>query len=114
MPAYVIGTVLGTDPALLDACAAQITPAVERYGGRVRGVGPVTVLDGDGSPSIATVIEFPSELDAAAWYDSPDVQALRSLTTATVVLVDAAEGRAESDHHMGDMQIAQRESGTCD
>lgn len=49
----------------------QVFATVERFGGRYRVLGgPVDVLEGEWSPVIPVVIEFPDIGQAKKWYDS--------------------------------------------
>ena len=67
---------------------------IEKHGGHyiVRGVQP-TVMEGEWSPDLMVIIEFPSRADAQAFLDDPQAQDLFALrhrtTTSKLVLVDA-------------------------
>ncbi|MGH9187299.1 MAG: DUF1330 domain-containing protein [Acidimicrobiales bacterium] len=95
MPSYVIGTIEITDPAPLEAYGAKVGPIIERFGGRIHVIGPVTVLEGDADPTVAAIIEFDSAADATRWYDSPEYGAIRGLRQSSgrtsVLLVDVQE-----------------------
>jgi uncharacterized protein (DUF1330 family) len=63
-----------------------------RYAGRVLAVDDdVTVLEGEWPYGRSVVIEFPSEKDLLAWYQSPEYQAIathrRSASIANIVSV---------------------------
>ena len=95
MPAYVLARQRIPDP---DADALRryreaSGPLVERFGGRfiVRG-GPIDTLEGEAGANRISVIEFPDDASARAWYDSPEYQEIaalrRSAAEADFVLVD--------------------------
>ncbi|MGH9210087.1 MAG: DUF1330 domain-containing protein [Acidimicrobiales bacterium] len=100
MTSYVLGTIEITDPKPLEAYGEKVGPIIDRFGGRIRAIGPVTVLEGDANPTMAAVIEFDSAADAAIWYDSPEYGEIRGLRQASghtsVVLVEVPGGDQQS------------------
>ncbi|MGH9135792.1 MAG: DUF1330 domain-containing protein [Acidimicrobiales bacterium] len=93
MASYVVGTIEISDQQKLAEYGGQVGPIIERHGGRILTIGPVTVLEGDANPHMAALIEFPTAADAAVWYDSDDYGAIRGLRQSagrtSVLLVDA-------------------------
>jgi uncharacterized protein (DUF1330 family) len=95
MPAYVILDIEVTDPDGYTAYRERSGATVEQYGGRflVRGGDPQTV-EGDWAPSRIVVLEFPSEEQARAWYDSAEYQEILPIREANAdsraVLVQGA------------------------
>ena len=75
---------------------SAIPAFIEKHGGRyiVRGVGP-TVVEGDWSPELMVILEFPSRENAKAFLDDPDAQALFDVRHRTanskLVLVDGCD-----------------------
>lgn len=66
---------------------------IEKHGGKyiVRGAEP-TVMEGDWSPKLMVILEFPSRENAKAFLDDPDAQGLfdvrHKTTDSKLVLVD--------------------------
>jgi len=66
------------DPDLLGEYRQRVFATVERFGGRYRVLGgPVETLEGDWTPVIPVVIEFPDEGSARQWYESEVYRPLR-------------------------------------
>jgi uncharacterized protein (DUF1330 family) len=64
VPAYVLGDIHVTDPAQFDTYRTPAGASIAQYGGRMLAATPkAELLDGDSSPELSVVIEFP---DAAA------------------------------------------------
>ena len=87
MPAYVVAEVEVTDPAEFEAYRKGVPAAVAAYGGRylARG-GAVEPLEGGWAPKRMVILEFPSMVQAKAWYASAeyrDLKALRQRTATT-------------------------------
>ena len=95
MPAYVILDIEVTDPDAYTAYRERSGATVEQHGGRflVRGGDPATV-EGGWAPQRIVVLEFPSEEQARAWYDSPEYQEILPIREANAssraVLVQGA------------------------
>jgi uncharacterized protein (DUF1330 family) len=95
MPAYVILDIEVTDPDAYTAYRERSGATVEKHGGRflVRGGDPATV-EGGWAPQRIVVLEFPSEEQARAWYDSPEYQEILPIreanATSRAVLVQGA------------------------
>ena len=75
------------DPEIMRAYGQRIGPTVEKYGGRylVRG-GKTEVVEGDWSPTIPVIIEFPSLDQAHQWYGSEAYQQLVALRSGAAKL----------------------------
>lgn len=73
MPAFLIVDTEITNPERFEEYKRQVSPLVERYGGRycVRG-GPHQVLEGDWEPTRVVMLEFPNMDTLMRWYDSPE------------------------------------------
>jgi uncharacterized protein (DUF1330 family) len=95
MPAYVIGDIEVTDPAVYDDYRKQVLATIEKFGGRfaVRG-GAVEPLEGGWAPKRVVVVEFPTLEQARAWYRSPEYAPLIRLrqkaSRGRLVLVEGA------------------------
>lgn len=90
MPAYVVAMLHVEDPETFGGYAGAVGAVTERFGGRYLWAGPgTTVLEGDPAPNGMAIIEFPSEADARAWYESPEYAPLIELrqSCASSVLV---------------------------
>ena len=94
--AYVIGQFDLHDPDAYSAYRAQTPATIEKYGGRflVR-AGHLETLEGDPPLPRIVVLEFPSLVQAKAWYDSEEYQALIPIRQAAAVghsfLVEGAD-----------------------
>ena len=84
MAAYVIVDIEVTDPAGYEEYKSLAAPTVAAYGGRylVRG-GPVEVLEGAWETHRMVVLEFPSQVQARAWWFSPEYGAARAVRQRT-------------------------------
>jgi uncharacterized protein (DUF1330 family) len=73
MTVYAIADVEVLDPSLAAKYRAHSQNSLAKYGGRyiVRG-GAVETLEGDWSPKIMVVVEFPTMERAHEWYASPE------------------------------------------
>lgn len=73
MPAYLISDVTAKDPEALEIYRSRAAASIERHGGRylARG-GFVETLEGDASPRMIIIIEFPDLESARQWYGSSD------------------------------------------
>lgn len=95
MPAYVIGDIEVTDPAVYDEYRKQVPATVAKYGGRflVRG-GKVEPLEGGWSPRRVVTLEFPSMEQAQKWYRSeeyaPLLQLRQRASRGRLILVEGA------------------------
>jgi uncharacterized protein (DUF1330 family) len=76
--AYIVVDAKSTAPERMDEYRRLAALAVEKCGGRyiVRG-GAYDVLEGNWRPQRLTIIEFDSEENAKAFYDSPEYVAAR-------------------------------------
>ena len=75
MAYYMVADMNITDRELFAQFAEAVPATVQQYGGRylIRG-GRSEVAQGDWSPDRLVVIEFDSEDQAKAWYDSPEYE----------------------------------------
>jgi uncharacterized protein (DUF1330 family) len=95
MKAYVIAAETVTDPAMFDDYRKLVPETLTPFGGRfaARG-GNLSVLEGEWPHSRLVIIEFPSRVDAEAWYRSPAYQKIISLrhksSVGNLVIVDGA------------------------
>lgn len=80
MPAYVIVQIQIHDPATYEEYRRLAPPSIALYGGRylVRG-GESTALEGTWQPPRLVVLEFPSRVQARAWWESPEYAAAKAL-----------------------------------
>src|SRR5262245_49000103 len=88
MLAYIFFDILEiTDQTKMEEYGRRIGPTVEQYGGHylVRG-GKLHIVEGDWSPVIPVMIEFPSLEQAYAWYESEDYKELRALRSGAAKL----------------------------
>lgn len=72
---YAVATLTITDPSWVQAYVDEVTPLVERHGGRY--LARTTRLrqlegDPDAKPQLVLVIAWPSEAAATAFYDSDE------------------------------------------
>ena len=73
MAAYVISEVEPRDAAAMETYRTLAAQSIAQYGGRylARG-GAVEPLEGDWTPRIIIIAEFPNLDSARAWYRSPE------------------------------------------
>jgi uncharacterized protein (DUF1330 family) len=76
MPAYLISDVSPKDAEALEAYRTHAAASIEQYGGRylARG-GLIEPLEGDWTPRIIIIVEFPDRERAQTWYRSPEYAA---------------------------------------
>jgi uncharacterized protein (DUF1330 family) len=79
MSAYLIALTEVTDPAGMDEYRRRVGPVLARYGGRVIAAGPPEVLEGELTPHIAAIIEFPDLEVARTWYQSAEYREPKAL-----------------------------------
>jgi uncharacterized protein (DUF1330 family) len=96
MSAFVIVDVEILDPERYETYKTMVPDTVSKYGGRflARG-GSVEALEGGWSPQRLVILEFPSNEQAKAWYDSVEyapAKALRHQTAwSRMVLVEGVK-----------------------
>ncbi len=80
MAAYLIADTNITDPERYEEYKRQVSPLVERFGGRyvARG-GRHEVLEGDWQPTRVVVLEFPDMASLKGWYDSPEYAPMKAI-----------------------------------
>jgi uncharacterized protein (DUF1330 family) len=73
MAAYAIADVRIRDQSLVGKYRELSQSSIAKYGGRyiVRG-GPVQTMEGDWSPQIFVIVEFPTMERLREWYGSPE------------------------------------------
>lgn len=73
MSAYVISDVVPQDEEAWNAYVRLAPATIEKYGGRylARG-GPVRTMEGNWSPRLIVLVEFPDRAAVEAWYASPE------------------------------------------
>jgi uncharacterized protein (DUF1330 family) len=71
MKYYAVAEVDVTDPAWVQSYVAEVTPMVERHGGRyLARTGHIEQLEGErGRPQTALIIEWPTKEAADAFYE---------------------------------------------
>jgi uncharacterized protein (DUF1330 family) len=76
---YAVAELEITDPAWVRDYVANVTPMVERHGGRYLARTPrVEVIEGERpSPQVLLLIEWPSKETADAFYDSAEYRPYR-------------------------------------
>ena len=74
MQYYAVGALEVTDAAWVPTYVEQVTPIVERYGGRyLARTGNAEVIEGERGPRrMAVIIDWPSREGALAFYQSPE------------------------------------------
>ena len=94
MAAYIVAQLKVHDQAMFQRYRDEVTPLVDRFGGRyrVRG-GELEVLEGDWPYPRLTIIEFQSGAAARQFFESPEcrkIQPLRANSAdGTVVVVES-------------------------
>jgi uncharacterized protein (DUF1330 family) len=73
MPAYIISDVTVRDRQAMTEYRTRAATSIAHYGGRylARG-GVIEVLEGDWSPGMLVIVEFPDLETARRWYLSPE------------------------------------------
>lgn len=68
---YAVATLTVTDPSWVKAYVEEVTPLVERHGGRyLTRTTHVEQLEGDRAPQLVLVIAWPSREHAGRFYES--------------------------------------------
>src|SRR3712207_2081724 len=97
MAAYMMTLVEVTDPAGMEEYRARIGPTIAQHSGRVVAASPPEILEGDLTPHIAVVLEFPTLAAARAWYDGEayrEPTAIRHRSTrAVAAFIDGIPGQ---------------------
>jgi uncharacterized protein (DUF1330 family) len=97
MPAYIIAQLEITDPVGFEEYRKQVSPTLQKYGGRyiVRG-GVTEGLEGGPPPQRLVVIEFPSVEQARGWYNCEEYRAPKALriktTRSRLILAEGYSG----------------------
>ena len=81
MPAYFLVDIREIkDPVKMERYRAQVSPVVEKFGGRYLVVGgPLEMVEGSNKPVFPVLIEFPSMDHARRWYDSEEYRELKEM-----------------------------------
>jgi uncharacterized protein (DUF1330 family) len=93
MPAYIISDVTVKDRESYEAYRTRAAPSITQYGGRylARG-GAIESLEGNWTPHVIVIVEFPDLESARTWYSSPEYAATFSFRDAglrrNLILVD--------------------------
>ena len=84
MKHYAVAQLDITDPAWVRAYVAEVTPMVERYGGRyLARTTNLEQLEGEGDPpQLSLLIEWPSREAALAFYESDEYRPHREARRA--------------------------------
>jgi uncharacterized protein (DUF1330 family) len=71
--AYLISDVRAKDPEAFEAYRARAAASIIRYGGRylARG-GAIQIMEGCWAPQALVIVQFDTEAQAAAWYESSE------------------------------------------
>ena len=90
MPAYLIAHITVHDPAVFAQYRDQVTPIIERHGGRYIARGGATeIVEGSVAPRLV-VVEFPDMATARAFYHgaeyAPAMALRKSCSTADIVI----------------------------
>jgi uncharacterized protein (DUF1330 family) len=97
MAGYLIANIEVEDPAKFDQYRQEVTPLIEKFGGRylVRG-GELRRLEGDPPLSRLVILEFPTIEAAQKFYDSAEYAPILKLrldsTRSEVVLAEGYSG----------------------
>ena len=100
MPAYCIVDVCRVhDPEKMGDYKSSAPEAIEAYGGRYLAVGGATeVMEGNWTPALPVLIEFPTLEALRLWYDSEAYRSLKALrqeaADCDMVFVDGLDGGA--------------------
>jgi uncharacterized protein (DUF1330 family) len=79
MPAYVIATMVISDPDMYRQYTDRTPPTVKRHGGRFLTRGDeVFAVEGEPFAERQVILEFPDMAKAKAWFDDPEYQAARA------------------------------------
>jgi uncharacterized protein (DUF1330 family) len=95
MSAYVITDVRVVDEAGVEEYRRIAKDSIKKYGGRYLSLSQnVESLEGDWSPEVIVILEFPDADTARAWFHSPEYAPALPLAKACLsremILVDAA------------------------
>jgi uncharacterized protein (DUF1330 family) len=73
MSAYLISDVRAKDPEAFEAYSVRAAASITRYGGRylARG-GAIQIMEGCWQPQAIVIVQFDTEAQAAAWYESSE------------------------------------------
>ena len=73
MAAYVIADSTVRDPAAIQVYAERAAASIAKHGGRyIVRRGNCEALEGEWSPRMLVIVEFPDAQRARAWYRSPE------------------------------------------
>lgn len=80
---YAVAQLDVTDPSWVRDYVSEVTPMVERRGGRyLARSARVETIEGERTPQLAMIIEWPSKEAADAFYDSEEYRAHREARRA--------------------------------
>ncbi len=90
MAGYVIAYVNPTDADGMATYREGVGPSIEAFGGKyIAAGGEFEVMEGDASPAVVAIIEFPSLAKVKEWYASEEyaeMKALRLRSAKTTVV----------------------------
>lgn len=99
MSAYLISDVRVRDPEAFEAYRARAADSIARYGGRylARG-GAMQIIEGCWAPQALVIVQFDTEAQAAAWYESAEYAEALALREKALnrdlILVDGLDPEA--------------------
>lgn len=80
MAAYLIADIKVTNPQRYEDYKRQVSPMIERFGGRYAARGGVhEVLEGDWEPTRLVILEFPDMATLKAWYESAEYAPVKAI-----------------------------------
>jgi uncharacterized protein (DUF1330 family) len=93
--AYVIGELHVHDPETLKAYRDKVLETVEAFGGRfLARAGDPVLPEGDEPLGLPVILEFNSQADAKAWWNSPQYKAIHGVrlrsTVSRIILVNGS------------------------
>lgn len=96
--AYVIGELHVHDPETLKEYRDKVLETVEAFGGRfLARAGDPLLLEGDEPLGLPVIIEFDSQENALAWWDSPQYKAIHGIrlrsTVSRIIFVNGVRSR---------------------
>lgn len=98
MKTYLILDVTITDPETFMVYVREIPVHIKRHNGKyiVEGVKP-DAIEGDWTPETMVVLEFPSQEDARAFLEDPEIQSVFAIrhksTISKLILVEGGSWR---------------------
>jgi uncharacterized protein (DUF1330 family) len=96
--AYVIGELHVHDPEALKEYRDKVLETIEVFGGRfLARAGDPLLLEGDEPIGLPVILEFESQMDAMAWWNSPQYKAIHGIrlrsTVSRIIFVNGVRSR---------------------